>query len=261
MVIQGFSIDLLPAPLHAGQSRNIKVSGVGGENFRKFYSGSGSSYLSRIQKMLPDTLRSYALGVKELLASSFDEFGIDQEAPDGMIKHYRKLRSRIIGGRGFYENKKYTFLSPLFDSDLIHLSDKYGVADKELYRDIMMLGGGEELIGFDYDRPEKKFDHDFVRRSPFFRNKKYAYKEGWKLYSVKCSFKEKKMSGEKGGSLHYRISREVDNMIAGRELANIIPEDIYLHVRSMHGADDPKVRKFNNCAIHSALISYSTVRF
>ena len=47
----------------------------------------------KIATKLPEQLKGYRDGVVNLLNESFSEFGIDRANEDGMMEHYRRLRS------------------------------------------------------------------------------------------------------------------------------------------------------------------------
>nr|WP_298249106.1 hypothetical protein [uncultured Halomonas sp.] len=155
-------------PLHYSCSNIFKVNGVGGENLRSFYNGSGADWLKKIKKGLPRHLEVYEEDVSDLLYRSYGEFGIDPDDPNGMMVHYRKLRSRIIGGRNSFEKLKFNMVTPLTDPVLVDINDFSSRENGlEMYRDIMLAGGGRQLIVHPYDEEGKRFDDDFVDKSSF----------------------------------------------------------------------------------------------
>lgn len=152
-------------------AKTYKVNGIGGEVVRNFYSGTGRSWLSKISDVVPDELSSYNSDMKDLFYYSFLRYDIDPDDPTGLREHYRQLRSRIHGGRRSHERFKFRFLSPLSDKRFQELPNCKGYPGPEgLFRDVLLLGGGEKLALHPFDEYKKNFNFDFIKESIFYKN-------------------------------------------------------------------------------------------
>lgn len=262
----GFYTAQTPAPLKNTPSYTVRFTGVGGENYRNFYQGNGCQWINKIQNLLPEPLKKFKGSVTKLFLNSIVELGFDPVSGNGMVEHYRKYRSRIIGGRSFYENLKFRYLSPLFDSYLLALSDEFSVKGKDLYRDILLLGGGFDLCNFQYDSEDKKFDLRQLEKSPFwnggraFFNNENDLKELY-VYSSDEKCIANVFSGDvKGGSLAAEINKKSLNYFGSDcflENADLdIVRFIEIFLKSEEYINDKKKGDYQ---IHSALIPYITV--
>ncbi|PYE30722.1 hypothetical protein DFP83_11438 [Idiomarina fontislapidosi] len=208
-------------PLYYSCSNILKVNGVGGENIRPFYNGSGTDWFKKIEKGMPKYLSGYKSDVCDLLRRSFIDFNIEQDDKTGMMVHYRKLRSRFIGGRTSYENLKFNMVTPLTDQVLVGLNDFSGRQNgKEIYRDIILAGGGKNLISHPYDEKNKSFENEFIEKSPFLNfssseNSKWLEKE-YLVYIEEGNENEaikENFSINEGESLPSKIKRELSSLV------------------------------------------------
>jgi len=160
------------APALSATPRDIfKVNGIGGEVIRDFYPGTGQDRISKMPRILPNALKRYSDGVSGLLEDAFDMFGVDPRSPTSMREHYRQLRSRIHGGRRLHEKFKYKFISPLLDKEFRNLSRiENAPSPQEIYRDVLLYGGGMAFALHPFDHPKKNFSAAFCRESVFYRS-------------------------------------------------------------------------------------------
>lgn len=263
----GYYTALTPAPLQNTPSYRVRVTGVGGENYRNFYQGSACQWLNKIHSLLPDSLSKFKGEVTRLLLNSIADLSIDPLSQDGMVDHYRKYRSRIIGGRSFYENLKFRYVSPLFDSYLLALSDNFSVKGKDLYRDILLLGGGVDLCSYKYDSQNKDFEVGHLKKSCFWKSDGAPYFDKKNPISLFDIYTDKKTSETtnvfnediRGGSLSSEIKMKVSCFMESDCFIRNADPHIRKFISEMYeGVDCGISRKAADYAIHSALIPYFT---
>ena len=112
----------------------------------------------------------YGEKLRHRFLTTFEILGIEQTHPAAMLAHYNAIRSRYHCGRNWYKSMGSRLLfTPLMDSRFIAMdlhNLEHGHHPTKVFVDAF-LATGEWALSIPFETPERKFDEDLVKNSPF----------------------------------------------------------------------------------------------